>query len=136
MTKQKYLYFQLLWCISEKDYHCDNTFIYFLKHFFCISIATIMYSNEEDQFISYNRFILNQLQANNQINHNSCSHFTFRFRACFEQGVTWHSGNYRVWIHSKNAYVRWQEHTVILKKVHFFKKYYSHHKMKEKELNW
>ena len=31
----------------------------------------------------------------------SCSHFTFRFRACFEQGVPWHSGNYRVWIHSE-----------------------------------
>ena len=25
----------------------------------------------------------------------------FRFRACFEQGVPWHSGNYRVWIHSE-----------------------------------
>ena len=23
----------------------------------------------------------------------------FRYRACFEQGVTWHSGNYRVQIH-------------------------------------
>ena len=42
----------------------------------------------------------------------SCSHFTFRFRACFEQGVPWHSGNYRVWIHSETAYVTWQEHTV------------------------
>ena len=31
----------------------------------------------------------------------SCSHFTFRFRACFEQGVPWHSGNYRMWIHSE-----------------------------------
>ena len=31
----------------------------------------------------------------------SCSHFTFRFRACFEQGVLSHSGNYRVWIHSQ-----------------------------------
>ena len=29
----------------------------------------------------------------------SCSHLNFRFRACFEQGVPWHSGNYRVWIH-------------------------------------
>ena len=29
-----------------------------------------MYS-KEDQFISYNRFILNQLQANNQLNHNN-----------------------------------------------------------------
>ena len=31
----------------------------------------------------------------------SCSHLNFRFRACFEQGVPWHSGNYRLWIHSK-----------------------------------
>ena len=23
-------------------------------------------------------------------------HFNFRFRACFEQGVSWHSGNYRM----------------------------------------
>ena len=30
-----------------------------------------------------------------------CSHLTFRFCACFEQGVPWHSGNYRVWIHSE-----------------------------------
>ena len=29
----------------------------------------------------------------------SCSHLSFRFRACFEQGVPWHSGNYKVWIH-------------------------------------
>ena len=31
----------------------------------------------------------------------SCIHLNFRFRACFEQGVPWHSGNYRVWIHSQ-----------------------------------
>ena len=30
----------------------------------------------------------------------SYSHLNFRFHACFEQGVPWHSGNYRVWIHS------------------------------------
>ena len=30
-----------------------------------------MYSKEEDQFISCNRFILNQLQANNQLNHSN-----------------------------------------------------------------
>ena len=53
----------------------------------------------------------------------SCSHFTFRFRACFEQGVPWHSGNYRVWIHSENAYVTWQEHTV---KMHRTDKYSEH----------
>ena len=26
----------------------------------------------------------------------------FRFPTCFEQGVPWHSGNYRVWIHSES----------------------------------
>ena len=31
----------------------------------------------------------------------SCSHLKFRFRACFEQEAPWHSGNYRVWIHSE-----------------------------------
>ena len=31
----------------------------------------------------------------------SCSHLKFRYHACFEQGVTWHSGNYSVWIHSE-----------------------------------
>ena len=31
----------------------------------------------------------------------SCSHLNFRFPTCFEQGVPWHSGNYRVWIHSE-----------------------------------
>ena len=27
-----------------------------------------------------------------------CSHLIFRNRACFEQGVPWQSGNYKVWI--------------------------------------
>ena len=30
-----------------------------------------------------------------------CSHLNLRFLACFVQGVPWHSGNYRVWIHSE-----------------------------------
>ena len=33
--------------------------------------------------------------------HVTYSHLNFRFYACFEQGVLWHSGNYRVWIHSE-----------------------------------
>ena len=40
----------------------------------------------------------------------SCSHFTFRFRACFEQGVPWLSGNYRVWIHSETR--TWHEKNI------------------------
>ena len=31
----------------------------------------------------------------------SCSHSNFRFCSCFEQEVPWHSGNYRMWIHSE-----------------------------------
>ena len=31
----------------------------------------------------------------------SCSHLNFRFRVCFQQGVPWHSGYFRVWIHSE-----------------------------------
>ena len=30
-----------------------------------------------------------------------CSHLNFRYRACFNQGVPWHSGNYSVWVHSE-----------------------------------
>ena len=30
----------------------------------------------------------------------SCSHLK-RVHACFEQGVPWYSGNYRVWIHTE-----------------------------------
>ena len=29
----------------------------------------------------------------------SCSHLNFRFCTYFDQGVPWHSGNYRAWIH-------------------------------------
>ena len=28
-----------------------------------------------------------------------CSHLNFRYYVCFEKGVPWHSGNYRVWSH-------------------------------------
>ena len=31
----------------------------------------------------------------------SCGHLNCKFRACFEQGVPEHSGNYRVWVHSE-----------------------------------
>ena len=31
----------------------------------------------------------------------SFSHLNFRFHACFEQGVPWHSANHRVWTHSE-----------------------------------
>ena len=30
-----------------------------------------------------------------------CCELNFRYRACFEQGIPWHSGHYIVWIHSE-----------------------------------
>ena len=36
----------------------------------------------------------------------SCRHLNFKFCACFEQRVPWHSGNYRVSIHSE-MHVTW-----------------------------
>ena len=30
-----------------------------------------------------------------------CCHLNFRYRVCFGQGLPWHSGNYRVQIHSE-----------------------------------
>ena len=31
------------------------------------------------------------------------SRLNFRYRACFEQGVLWHSSNSRVWVHSETC---------------------------------
>ena len=45
----------------------------------------------------------------------SCSHLNFRFRSCFEQGVPWHSGNYRVWIHSETR--TWHHKNIQVKKI-------------------
>ena len=32
-----------------------------------------------------------------------CNYLNFRYHACFEQGVPWHSDNYGVYIHSKTC---------------------------------
>ena len=40
----------------------------------------------------------------------TCSHLNFRFYACFEQGVPWHSSNYRVWIHSETR--AWHDNNI------------------------
>ena len=45
----------------------------------------------------------------------SCSHLNFSFRACFEQGVPWHSGVQLQSVDSLwNAYVTWQEDTIFI----------------------
>ena len=40
----------------------------------------------------------------------SCSHWNVRYRPCFEQGVPWHLGNYRVWIHSET--LTWHDKSI------------------------
>ena len=52
----------------------------------------------------------------------SCSHFNFRFRTWFKQGVPWHSGNYRVWIHSETR--TWHDKNIVTQK-HCLKMIYS-----------
>ena len=46
----------------------------------------------------------------------SCSPLKFRFRACFEQGVPWHSGNYRMWIHSETR--TWHDKNIQSRRKH------------------
>ena len=52
--------------------------------------------------------------------HSSCSNLRFRFHACFEQGVCWHSGNCRVWIHSEMG--KWHDKSILFFKT--FSKWY------------
>ena len=40
-----------------------------------------------------------------------CSHLNFRSRTCFKQGVPWHSGNYKVWIHSETP--MWHDKNIV-----------------------
>ena len=53
----------------------------------------------------------------------SCRHLNFRFRACFQQGVSWHSGNYRVWIHSETC--TWHDKNIQLGLVCSLTVYYT-----------
>ena len=46
-----------------------------------------------------------------------CIHLTYRYRACLEQGVPWHSSKYRVWIHSETR--TWHDKNI---KSHIFGK--------------
>ena len=52
----------------------------------------------------------------------SCSsHLIFRFRACFEQKVPWHSGNYREWIYFETR--KWHNKNI---QMHRADKYSQH----------
>ena len=44
-----------------------------------------------------------------------CCHINFRYRACFEQRVPWHSGNYRLWIHSETR--PWHDNNIQLREI-------------------
>ena len=42
----------------------------------------------------------------------NCSHLNLRYRTCFEQGVSWHSGNYSVYIYIFNFTSQIERHLV------------------------
>ena len=42
-----------------------------------------------------------------------CSYLNYRICTCFEQGVLWHSGNFRMWIHSETR--MWHDKNMQLK---------------------
>ena len=50
-----------------------------------------------------------------------CSHLNFRFCACFEQGVPWHPGNYRLWIHSETH--AWHDNNMQLRYLTLYTSY-------------
>ena len=89
-------------------YHClvDCLFYSIMNLFFLFQIFQLLI------FCNWTR-TQNNLVLKRTLNH-LAKLTTFRFRACFEQGVPWRSGNYRVSIHFENAYVTWQEHTVLV----------------------
>ena len=66
----------------------------------------------------------------------SCSHLNFRFRACFEQGVPWHSGNYRVWFHSETG--TWHDKNILpnVKVWYIYKTAYKIQAKGKKNQNW
>ena len=62
--------------------------------------ASIYFINEHSRPVWLNGWVFVY-----EVNHcgfmSRCSRLNFKFRACFEQGVPWHSGIYRLWIHSE-----------------------------------
>ena len=48
------------------------------------------------------------------------SHLSFRYWACFEQGVSWYPGNYGVWILFKTR--TWHVKNIQLKTINYFQK--------------
>ena len=78
--------------------HHSLLYLSALYHFHCTELMKSLY-NDCNWTRTQNHLVLKRT-----LNHgfeSSCSHITFRFCACFEQGLPWHSGNYRVWIHSE-----------------------------------
>ena len=63
----------------------------------------------------------------------SFSHLNFRFCACFEQGVPWHSGKYKVCIHSETRV--WHDKN-IQSNVQCTDKYSQHSSIKASLANW
>ena len=67
-------------------------------HYKCFSKKSLLsdcnWTRTQNHLVRKQKLTFSELES-------SCSHLNFRFRACFDQGVPWHLGNYTVKIHSK-----------------------------------
>ena len=116
-------------------FHSYTSFQLLESFAYCVPLNTSLRSKFSQNcfldyiLILYERFIL-QLDSNpeplskQKLNHlcqfgqmiecsgfeSSCSHLNFRFRAYFEQGVPWHSGNYGMLIHSETR--KWHDRNI------------------------
>ena len=61
-------------------------------------VSSYLYGAFDYMFLSNHILISEWIDTQFRVN---CSHLNFRYRACFEQGVPWYSGKYKVWIHSE-----------------------------------
>ena len=81
-------------------------------------------NSQKKQYICNWTRTQNHLVLKRTLNHRTLnSHFTFRFCACFEEGVPWHSGNCRVWIHSRTR--TWHDKNIQLRAYGFSKQAFS-----------
>ena len=94
--------------------------LYLAKYFWSISnsvnlIAQQSFAKRLGQFGSVFVYELSGCRIQS-----SCSHLNFIFRVWFEQGIPWHLGNYRVWIHFETH--TWHDKNIqsVSKTVYFF----------------
>ena len=92
------------------SYHVTHAFQSQSILYICLNVKELLTQNRRDIWCLSD---CNELSACGF--ESRCSYLNFRYRACFEQGVPWHWGKYRMWIssetptwHDKNIQPYWQ----------------------------